>query len=124
MAHSKTSSLKRWPKPVRIVLVRPRLFLSILAGFGVAAVLPLYVSELRGVTRFLVGWDVGVGLYLLLALRMVANSGIADIHREAMRQDEGSFAILLLTIVSAAASVGAMIAWLELATRAEAFAPA
>ncbi|MGB6967629.1 MAG: hypothetical protein WBD76_00005, partial [Methyloceanibacter sp.] len=64
MAHSKTSSLKRWPKPVRIVLVRPRLFLSILAGFGVAAVLPLYVSELRGVTRFLVGWDVGVGLYL------------------------------------------------------------
>lgn len=124
MAHSTTSSLKRWPKPVRIVLVRPRLFLSILAGFGVAAVLPLYVSELRGVTRFLVGWDVGVGLYLLLALRMVANSGIADIHREAMRQDEGSFAILLLTIVSAAASVGAMIAWLELATRAEAFAPA
>ncbi|MGB6426552.1 MAG: DUF1345 domain-containing protein [Methyloceanibacter sp.] len=124
MAHSTTSSLKRWPKPVRIVLVRPRLFLSILAGFGVAAVLPLYVSELRGVTRFLVGWDVGVGLYLVLALRMVANSGIADIHREAMRQDEGSFAILLLTIVSAAASVGAMIAWLELATRAEAFAPA
>jgi hypothetical protein len=41
--------------------------LSILAGFAVGALLPLYVAELRGVTRFLVAWDFGVGLYLILA---------------------------------------------------------
>jgi hypothetical protein len=36
-----------------------------------------------------------------------------------LAQDEGGFAILVLTIVSACASVGAVFAWLEIATRAE-----
>jgi len=57
-----TTKTKRWPLLLRIVSARPRLFLSILAGFAVGALLPLYVTELRGVTRFLVAWDFGVGL--------------------------------------------------------------
>jgi uncharacterized membrane protein len=108
--------------PVRIIFARPRLFLSILAGFAVGALLPLYVSELRGVTRFLVAWDFGVGLYLVLAFRMIARSGVREIHRQYLAQDEGGFAILVLTIVSACASVGAVFAWLEIATKAETFA--
>ena len=59
-------------------------------------------------TQFLVGWDVGVGLYLVLAFWMIAHSTVADIHRQYLLQDEGGFAILVLTIVSAAASVGAV----------------
>jgi uncharacterized membrane protein len=108
--------------PVRIIVARPRLFLSILAGIAVGVLLPLYVSELRGVTRFLVAWDFGVGLYLILAFWMIAHSGVREIHRQYLAQDEGGFAILLLTIVSACASVGAVFAWLEIATRAETFA--
>ncbi len=84
--------------------------------------MPLYVTELRGVTRFLVAWDFGVGLYLILAFWMIANSGVREIHRQYLAQDEGGFAILVLTIVSACASVGAVFAWLEIATRAETFA--
>ena len=34
---------------------------------------------LRGVTRLLVGWDVGVGLYLVLAFRMIATSTVTHI---------------------------------------------
>ena len=90
--------------------------LSILAGLGVVALLPLFDDDLRGVTRFLVGWDVGVGLYLVLALRMIATSTVTHIHRQSLLQDEG-FAILVLTIISAAASVGAVFAWLESAHR-------
>jgi hypothetical protein len=56
----------KWPMPLRIIFARPRLFLSILAGLGVVALLPLLDDELRGVTRFLLGWDVGVFLYLAL----------------------------------------------------------
>jgi uncharacterized membrane protein len=108
--------------PVRIIVARPRLFLSILAGIAVGVLLPLYVSELRGVTRFLVAWDFGVGLYLVLAFRMIARSGVREIHRQYLAQDEGGFAILVLTIVSACASVGAVFAWLEIATKAETFA--
>ena len=69
----------------------------------------------------LIGWDVGVGLYLMLAFWMLAHSTVADIHRQYLLQDEGGFAILVLTIVTAAASVGAVFAWIELATRAETF---
>jgi uncharacterized membrane protein len=107
---------------VRIIVARPRLFLSILAGIAVGVLLPLYVSELRGVTRFLVAWDFGVGLYLVLAFRMIGRSGVKEIHRQYLAQDEGGFAILVLTIVSACASVGAVFAWLEVTTRAETFA--
>jgi uncharacterized membrane protein len=117
-----TTKTNKWPLPLRIISARPRLFLSILAGFAVGALLPIYVSELRGVTRFLVAWDFGVGLYLILAFRMIAHSGVREIHRQYLAQDEGGFAILLLTIVSACASVGAVFAWLEIATRAETFA--
>jgi len=113
---------KKWPLPLRIISARPRLLLSILAGFAVGALLPVYVSELRGVTRFLVAWDFGVGLYLILAFWMIAHSGVREIHRQYLAQDEGGFAILVLTIVSACASVGAVFAWLEVATRAETFA--
>jgi uncharacterized membrane protein len=109
--------------PLRIVMVRPRLLLSLLAGFAVVALLPMLPGDLRGVTRFLVGWDVGVGLYLVLAYWMIANSDLAHIHRQSMLQDEGSFVILVLTVVSAAISVGAVFAWLEMASRAETFTP-
>jgi uncharacterized membrane protein len=113
----------KWPMPLRIIFARPRLFLSIFAGFGVAALLPMLSGELRGVTRFLVGWDVGVGLYLALAFRMISTSTVVQIHLQSLLQDEGGLAILVLTIVSAAASVGAVVAWLEFATPAETFAP-
>ena len=109
--------------PLRIIFARPRLFLSVLAGLGVVALLPLLDDELRGATRFLVGWDVGVVLYLALAFRMIATSTVAHSHRQSLLQDEGGFAILVLTIISAAASVGAVFAWLEPATPAETFAP-
>jgi uncharacterized membrane protein len=117
-----TTKTRKWPLLLRIVSARPRLFLSILAGFAVGALLPLYVTELRSVTRFLVAWDFGVGLYLILAFWMIAHSGVTEIHRQSLAQDEGGFAILVLTIVSACASVGAVFTWLEIATRAETFA--
>jgi uncharacterized membrane protein len=116
------SASRRWPKPVRIALGRPRLLVSVLVAIGTALVLPLLSDEVRGVTCFLIAWDVGVALYLFLAYRMIARSGVREIHRQYLAQDEGGFAILVLTVVSACASAGAVFVWLELATRAETFA--
>lgn len=106
---------------LRILFARPRLFVSILVGVSVVALLPMYSDEFRGVTRILVGWDIGVALYLSLAFWMITSSDVARIHRQSLAQDEGSFAILVLTVVSATASVGAVFAWLEYATRDETF---
>src|SRR5262245_64197187 len=110
--------------PLRVLLARPRLLLSILVGLAIVAVLPLYAERFRGVTRILVGWDIGVALYLALAFWMIAKSEFVQIHRQSLAEDEGSFAILVLTIISAAASVGAVFAWFEFATHAETFTPA
>ncbi len=117
-----TTELKKWPFVLRIISARPRLLLAILAGCAVAALLALYGSKLHGVTQFLIAWDFGVGLYLILAFWMIAHSGVREIHRQYLAQDEGGFAILVLTIVSACASVGAVFVWIELSTRAETFA--
>jgi uncharacterized membrane protein len=119
MTKASVAARRKWP--LNILLARPRLLISILVGIAVGVLLPRYFSELRGVTQFLVGWDVAVGLYLILAFWMIAHSTVADIHRQYLLQDEGGFAILVLTIVSAAASVGAVFGWIEMATRAETF---
>ena len=121
MTKAKLTQERKLPIPLRILVARPKLLVSILVGLFVVAMLPMYSEQFRGVTRVLAGWDVGVALYLVLAFWMVANSDVAQIHRQSLAQDEGSFAILVLTIVSATASVGAVFAWIEYATREETF---
>jgi len=98
---------------VRIVRQRPRLFSSILVGFTVTAVLAATTSW-RPATRQLVGWDVGVALYLILVLELVAGAQIHDIRRRAAAEDEGRFGILVLTVSAALVSVVAI--FVELAT--------
>jgi uncharacterized membrane protein len=121
MTETEHAPQRKWPMPLRVLFARPRLLLSILVGLGVVMLLPIYSENFRGVTCVLVGWDIGVALYLILAFWMIANSDVQQIHRQSLAQDEGSFAILVLTIVSATASVGAVFGWLEYATREQTF---
>jgi uncharacterized membrane protein len=102
-------SHRRMPKPVRIVRARPRLFISALIGLIIAALCP---SDWRIATRLLVGWDLGLALYLGLALRMMAVAEVRHIRMRAKLQDEGQFTILALTATAALASLGAIIALL------------
>lgn len=114
---------KKWPLPLRILLARPRLLFSFLVGFAVTALMHQFQGESRGVTHILVGWDIAVGLYLILALWMFAHCGVAEIRRQSLLQDEGGILILVLTIVSAAASIAAVLTWLELSSKDETFTP-
>jgi len=100
---------RRPPRPIRIILARPRLFIAAAVGVAVIAVCPW---DWRIATRMLVGWNVGVALYLVLALRMMAVADIAHIRQRARLQDEGQFAILGLTAAAALASLGAIVALL------------
>jgi uncharacterized membrane protein len=101
--------LRRLPRPLRIVRARPRLFISFLIAFAVIALCP---ADWRIATRLLVGWDVGIGLYLALALRMMSAADVRHIRLRARQQDEGQFTILALTAAAAFASLGAIIALL------------
>ena len=95
--------------PLRVIRARPRLFSSAALGLVVAAVLAV-TTTCRLETRALVGWDVGVAVYLVLAFHMMAVSEVNHIRRRAAMQDEGQLAILATTIAAPLASLGAIIA--------------
>jgi uncharacterized membrane protein len=94
--------------PLRVIRARPRLFSSAALGLVVAAVLAV-TTTCRLETRALVGWDVGVAVYLVLAFHMMAVSHVNHIRRRAAMQDEGQLAILGITIGAALASLGAIV---------------
>src|SRR5256885_12967782 len=100
---------RRPPRLVRIVRTRPRLFFSALLGLAVIALL-FAASDWRVATRLLVGWDIGVGLYLILAFSLMARSDVHRIRRRAANQDEGNTVILMLTVAAAIASMAAIFA--------------
>ncbi|MGO9358138.1 MAG: DUF1345 domain-containing protein [Xanthobacteraceae bacterium] len=93
------------PRPLRIVMARPRLFLSIAVGL-IALVLQPHAMRLA--TRLLVSWDVCVALYLALVYTTVM-TGADAIRRNAARMDDGRFGILVLTAVAAFATFAAIV---------------
>ena len=92
--------------PIRIVRAHPRL--SIAAVIGLIVIAALHGAE--PARRMLVGWDVGIALYLVLVYSMMARCDIEHIRRQAALTDEGRVALLVLTVVAAMASLGAIIA--------------
>jgi len=103
--------LRRWMRAVR---ARPRLFLAVLLGLVVAALLP---AVWRPATRALLAWDIALGVYLALAIHLATGCDANHIRRRAALQDEGRFTILVLVVASALASLLAILAELSGATR-------
>jgi uncharacterized membrane protein len=94
------------PRILRILHARPRLVLAALLGLGVIAVLP---SQWPLAESALVGWDVGIAVYLAAAFWHVARGDIVGIRRQAAIEDEGQFAVLILTVAAALASIAAIV---------------
>ena len=97
---------RKLPKPVRVVYARPRTFLSILIGIVAFFLLP---GSLRLVTRLLVGWDIFVTFYLVLAYVMMFRCSPARIKHNAVMEDDGRFLILMVTALGAFASIAAIV---------------
>jgi uncharacterized membrane protein len=95
----------------RHIRLRPRLASSVAIGLAVALLFP---ATYRATTRALMTWDIGAGLYLLLAWTMMLRSTAEHMRWRARLQDDGAAAVLLITVGAAAASLVAII--LELAT--------
>jgi uncharacterized membrane protein len=106
---------RRPPLALRVVRARIRLFASGVIGLVAGLALTLTPGS-RPVTNFLTGWDIGVALYLVLALHAMARSDVARIRRRAAEEDEGDVAILVLTVAAALASLAAIFVELGTAT--------
>ena len=99
--------------PVRIVRLHVRLLIS--AVVGMAVTLGLAMTNWSMATKLLLGWDIGVVLYLVLIHHLMVTCGIDEIRRRAAEDDEGALAILILTGISALAIMGAIVAELGIA---------
>lgn len=108
MAADKTPITRRPPRIIRIVRARPRLFIA-----GAIAVVTAAVAPGEWIaTRILTGWDVGVAFYLLAVSQLLAMGGVDYLRRRAANEDEGRFGILILTVIAALTSLGAIVALL------------
>ena len=63
-----TREIRRSILPVRVVRARPRLFISLGVFVAISALLSA-VTTWRPSPRLLVGWNIGSGLYLVLAVQ-------------------------------------------------------
>jgi uncharacterized membrane protein len=110
--HSSTTT-STWV--LRVGRAHKRLLISGLIGLAAIVALP---ASLTVITRMLIGWDVGVLIYLVAVAAMMSGSSVAAIRRNAASQDEGAFALLILTVAAAMASLGAIFAELAVIDRA------
>ena len=92
---------------------RPHLVAAIL--FGAFLFFLTGIWDLRAVTRALIGWDGGVLLFLVLAIQFMRGADHDCMKRRAIEHDEGRHLMLLLTMLAAIASVGALVAELSAA---------
>jgi uncharacterized membrane protein len=97
------------PAFIRIILSRPRLFSSILIGILTVVFLPKSLA-LHGVTRAIIGWNVGAWLYLMLAARMMFWATHEKMRSRAIAHDDGKFVVLGMVIVAAIVSLCALVA--------------
>lgn len=93
---------------LRHLKVRPRLTVAATSSYLVFSL--LLPEHCRNVTKFLVAWDSGTLLYLLLAAIMMHDSDSTTVRKRAALQDDGSIVILGLTVCSAIASLVAIMA--------------
>jgi uncharacterized membrane protein len=94
------------PLPVRVARLHAKLMIAAVVGLAVIVLAP---GDFRLPTRLLIGWDVGVGLYLALIHPTILRADVERIRQRAREQDEGAFAILLLSIGATLASLVAVV---------------
>ena len=99
---------------LRALAARPRLLSTLVLAVAVGWLLPA-AWQLHPLTRWLLAWNVGTGLYVALAAWMMLRSTHDHMRQRAQLHDEGQRMILLLVALAALASVGAIAGELSLA---------
>ena len=92
---------------LHVFKVRPRLFIVIAIGVLTGWLLPQDVAS-QTVSRWLIAWNVGAWLYVVLAAVMMIRSSREHMRHRAQLQDDGQYAILGLTVIAAIASLAAI----------------
>ena len=99
----------RWQRNrfLRLVRARPRIFIATAVAVAVGTFLPIGVAS-HAVTRWLIAWNAGTILYVLLAGIMMIRSSDHHMRHRAQLQDDGQLALLVFVVVSTIASLAAI----------------
>jgi uncharacterized membrane protein len=92
---------------VRLVRARPRVFIATAVAILIGLILPRDVAQ-QAVTRWLIAWNCGTGLYVAMAVTMMIRSEHHQMRRRAQLQDDGQLVLLALVVVATAASLAAI----------------
>lgn len=98
----------------RQLQARPLLVVSAVVGLAVAWAAPLWL-DIHRIAGWILGWDAGAGLYILMAARMMARSTPQALRQRAEQLDEGQLVILAMVVLAAVASLSAIVAELAMA---------
>ena len=109
----RTAGLKRTLRHLR---AHPALALAALAGICAALLIPGVPTT---VTRCLLGWNVGVWLYLAVVTFLIARADRDHLQRVAMAQAEGAKTVLAVVALAALSSLGAVVIELSAAKGAD-----
>lgn len=94
----------------RFLQARWRLLVSTVLCVLLVVFLP---EGYRLISRLLMGWDAGVALYLTLVFTMIARADTSHMRRQSALEDEGRYAVPVLTVTAALASLAAIVFWLR-----------
>jgi uncharacterized membrane protein len=101
-----STKTKRPTYLIRVGMAHRRLLISVVLGLITMAAVPT-----SPIMRVLIGWDVGVLIYLVAAAVVMTHcTSVNQMKANAAAQDEGAFAILVLTVAAGMASLVAIFA--------------
>ncbi|MBS0320801.1 MAG: DUF1345 domain-containing protein [Proteobacteria bacterium] len=95
-----TSASPGWTRRLR----RPRLTLAFALGIAVYVALFAFTG-VQWRLRFIVAWDIGTTTALVAIFVGLHNAPLSTIKTNALRQDSGKWAVLVLTLMAATASL-------------------
>jgi uncharacterized membrane protein len=103
MAKTANKTVKKISKrrSVRFVQLHNKLLIAAAVGIAISLALP---ASFQAPGRILVGWNIGLAIYLIWTYAMMWRAEVESIRRRAAEEDEGAGAILLLSIAATAAS--------------------
>jgi uncharacterized membrane protein len=90
----------------QVVRGRPRWFIAVLCGIAVAPLLP---DGIKGATRAIIAWDLGVVAYLVMSAFLFTTERLDRMAADAAAQQEGEWTIFWLTVAVVAISFAAII---------------
>jgi uncharacterized membrane protein len=104
----------------RFLEARWRFVFAMLVCVALLLVLP---DSYHPTSRFLIGFDAGVALYLLLVIVMIVGSDPGRVRRESPLQDDGRVAIPIFTVAAGMSSLVAIVFWLRTASQSDTIQP-